>query len=120
MAPHSRYLVSAVMAAVAMVSCGDSEASKRRLVEAGNKYYQSGKYREASIIYRKVIQKDPRYGEAYYRLALNEMKAGRYGDALRALRRASELQPGNEDAHTRLGDLYLALYLSDPDASNSS
>ena len=114
MAPLSRNLTGAVLAAAVLVSCGDSEASKRRLLEAGNKYYQSGKYREASIIYSKVIQKDPKYGEAYYSLSLNEIKAGRYGDALRALRRASELQPENEDAHTRLGDLYLALYLSDP------
>jgi len=114
MTTHFRYLIGTVAAAVLLVSCGDSEASKRRLVETANKYYQNGKYKEASIIYRKVIQKDPRYGEAHYRLALNEMKAGRYGDALRALRRACELQPQNEDAHARLGDLYLALYLSDP------
>jgi tetratricopeptide (TPR) repeat protein len=95
-------------------SC-NTEASKRRLLEAGNKYYDNGKHKEASIIYRKLIQKDPLYGEAYYRLGKNELRLGRYADALRALRRASELQPANDDAHTQLGDLYLAIYTSDRD-----
>ncbi len=92
-----------------------SEASKRRLLETGNKYHSSAKYKEASIIYRKLIQKDPLYGEAYYRLGLNELKLGRYADAVRALRRASDLQPDNDDAHTQLGNLYLTIYLSDRD-----
>jgi len=101
--------------ALALASCaGDSEGSKRRLLETGNKYFDAGKYKEASLVYRKLINKDPRYGEAYYRWGLTELKQGRYQDALRALRRASELQPENDDAHAKLGDLYLAIYLSDP------
>lgn len=103
----------AVAALAALAGCGDSEASKRRLIETGNKYFSSGKYREASLIYRKVIQKDPRYGEAYYRLGLTDLRQGRVTEAIRALRRAVELQPDNDDAHAKLGDLYLTLYLYD-------
>ena len=99
--------------ALGLAGCGDSEAGKKRLLETGNKYYDSGKFKEASIIYRKVLQKDQRYGEAYYRLGLSEIKQGRYGDAVRWLRRASELQPDNNDAHSQLGDLYLTIYLAD-------
>lgn len=99
--------------ALGLTGCGDSEAGKKRLLETGNKYYDSGKFKEASIIYRKVLQKDQRYGEAYYRLGLSEIKQGRYGDAVRWLRRASELQPENNDAHSQLGDLYLTIYLAD-------
>ncbi|MCC6586955.1 MAG: tetratricopeptide repeat protein [Bryobacterales bacterium] len=98
---------------LALAACGDSEASKKRLLETGNKYYTAGKFREASIIYRKLIQKDPRFGEAYYRLGLNELRQGRPVDAVRALRRAVELQPDNDDAHAKLGDLYLMFYLND-------
>jgi tetratricopeptide (TPR) repeat protein len=101
------------VAVVVLAACTGSEAQKTRLVETGNKYYDAGKYKEASLIYRKAIQRDARYGEAYYRLGLNELKLGRFGDALRALRRAAELQPNNEDAHSKLGDLYLSVYLSD-------
>jgi tetratricopeptide (TPR) repeat protein len=96
-----------------LTSCGDSEASNRRLVETGKKYFANGKFKEASLIFRKAISKDARYGEAYYQLGLTQLKLGRYAQALGALRRASELQPENDDAHARLGDLYLAIYASD-------
>ena len=107
-------LAALLLSAVTLFGClGDSEAAKKRLLETGNKYYDTGKYKEASIIYRKVLQKDQRYGEAYYRLGLSELKQGRYGDSVRWLRRASELQPENDDAHAKLGDLYLTIYLAD-------
>ena len=107
-------IAALLLSMTALTGCfGDSEAAKKRLLETGNKYYDTGKYKEASIIYRKVLQKDQRYGEAYYRLGLSELKQGRYGDAVRWLRRASELQPENDDAHAKLGDLYLTIYLAD-------
>ncbi len=96
-----------------LAGCGDSESAKKRLLETGQKYFDNGKLTEASIIYRKAIQKDPRFGEAYYRLGLVELRRNNFGEALRSLRRASELQLDNDDAHTKLGDLYLAVYLSD-------
>lgn len=113
-ATHStikKFLAAATILMV--VACGSPETQKKRLLEAGNKYFKEGKFKEASIIYRKALQKDARYGEGYYRLGLSELRMGRYGEALRALQRASELQPENEDAHSRLGDLYLSIYLSD-------
>ncbi|MEZ5352328.1 MAG: tetratricopeptide repeat protein [Bryobacteraceae bacterium] len=110
-------IIVCAAAALALVGCsGDSEASTKRLLETGNKYYDSGKYKEASIIYRRLIQKNQKYGPAYYRLGLTELKSGRYGEAIQALRRASELQPENTDAHVKLGDLYLAAYMSNPRA----
>jgi len=106
-------MAALLLSVIGLAGCSDSEAGKKRLLETGNKFYDSGKYTEASIIYRKIIQKDQRYGEAYYRLGLAELKKGRYGDAVRWLRRASELQPENDDAHSKLGDIYLTLYLAD-------
>jgi len=94
-------------------ACASSDSQKTRLVETGNKFFETGKYKNASIVYRKAIQKDPRFGEAYYRLGLTELKLGRFADAMRALRRASELQANNDDAHSKLGDIYLSVYLSD-------
>ena len=56
-----------------LVGCNrDPEAAKQKLVETGNRYFENGKFKEASIIYRRAIQKDRRYGEAYYRLGLAE------------------------------------------------
>ncbi len=106
--------VLAIAGLLGLAACsGDSEAAKKRLLDTGNKFFKDAKYKEASIIYRKLLQKDARYGEAYYRLGLTELKQGRYGDAVRAFRRSSELQPENDDAHSKLGDLYLMIYLAD-------
>jgi tetratricopeptide (TPR) repeat protein len=97
-----------------LVACSDSESEKKRLIATGKKYYDSGKYKEASIIFRKAVQKDARFGEAYYQLGLTELKRNNFGDALRSLRRASELQPENDDAHSKLGDLYISVFAGDP------
>ncbi|MBC7294033.1 MAG: tetratricopeptide repeat protein, partial [Thermoleophilia bacterium] len=100
----------------ATVGCStDPEARKQRLLAAGNKYFEQGKYTEASIIYRRAIQQDRRFGEAYYRLGLTYLKLGQPQQAAGAFRRAIELQPGNADAYGQLIDLYLAAYLANPE-----
>ena len=52
-------------------------------------------------MYRNALKRDMRFGEAYYRSALAELKLGRLGEAARDLQRAVELQPENLDAHTQ-------------------
>lgn len=90
------------------------ETVKKNYIERGNEYFKNGKYKEASIMYRSALKKDLKYGEAYYRLGLSELRLGRPGDALRNLRRAYELQPDNVDAAKNLAELYLLAYISDP------
>lgn len=91
-----------------LASCNrDPKVQAQRQLENANKFFAKAKYREAAIMYKRAIQKDMRFGEAYYRLALTELKLQNYGDALRGLRRAVELQPNNTDAITKLADLYL-------------
>jgi len=85
----------------------DPKVQAQRQLEQANKFFARGKYKEAAIMYKRALQKDMRFGEAYYRLGLTELKLGGYGDALRWLRRAVELQPTNTDAITKLADLYL-------------
>lgn len=85
----------------------DPKVQAQQALENANKFFAKARYREAAIMYRRALQKDGRYGEAYYRLALTEMKLGDYGDAFKWLRRAVELQPTNTDAITKLADLYL-------------
>ncbi|MCP5111636.1 MAG: tetratricopeptide repeat protein, partial [bacterium] len=90
----------------------DPEVRKQRLVDTGNKYFEAGKHREASIIYRRAIQQDRRFGEAYYRLGLVAQRMGRLSEAIAAFTRATELQPENEDAFGKLADIYLMVYFS--------
>jgi tetratricopeptide (TPR) repeat protein len=85
----------------------DPKVQAQHDLEQGNKFFAKGRYKEATLMYRRGLQKDGRFGEVYYRLALTEIKLGNYGDAIKGLRRAVELQPTNTDAITKLADFLL-------------
>src|SRR5690349_3106512 len=106
--------VSALLLSLLLVSaCNrDPNVAKLKYVENGNRYYNNGKYKEAVIMYRNALKRDMRYGEAYYRAALAELKLGRVTDAARDLQRAVELEEKNLDAHTQLTNLYLTAYVA--------
>jgi tetratricopeptide (TPR) repeat protein len=102
-----------VLAALTIVACSrDPNVAKKRYLENGNKYFAKGKYKEASIMYRNALQKDQRYGLAYYHLALTDLKLGRVQNALGELRRAVELipkeQPEHLESEVRLAEVYIA------------
>jgi len=99
-----------------VASCSrDPKVQARRYVENGNKFYEKSKFKEASIMYRRALQKDLRFGDAYYRLALADIKLAAFGDAVRALRRAVELEPDNADAAVKLSDILLVAVNQDRD-----
>ena len=102
-----------VLLAILTLSCTrDPNVAKTRYLENGDKYFQKAKYKEASIMYRNALQKDQKFGDAHYRLALSELKLGKYPEAVRSLRRAIELlpvqRPEHQDASVKLAELYLA------------
>jgi tetratricopeptide (TPR) repeat protein len=104
----SRKLLLFVPLLLFMASCSrDPKAQAQRYTDTGNTFFNKGKYKEAAIMYRKALQKDLRFGEAYYRLGLTELKLGSYGGAASQLRRAVELQPNNADAAIKLADIFL-------------
>src|SRR5579859_417417 len=109
-----KQLLALLPALALLAACSrDPNVVKRKFVQSGNKYFQSGKYREASIMYRTALRKDPRFGEAYYREGQSQLKLGNLGLAVDNLRRALELIPDGTtriDARVKLGDL-LVLYL---------
>ena len=111
----SRKILPILPLLLIVASCNrDPRVQAQRYVDNGNKFYAKGKYKEAAIMYRKAIQKDLRFGEAYYRMGLTDMRMYAYGDAVRELRRAVELQPENADAATKLADIFLTASLHDP------
>lgn len=106
--------VTALLLLVSLTACNrDPNAAKKKYVENGNKYFKREKYKEALIMYRNALKRDLKYGEAYYRSALAELKLKRWGEAARSLQRAVELQPHNLDAHVQLANLFLNAYLGD-------
>lgn len=104
---------------LAMACSRTPQAESQRLVDNGNKFYGRSKFKEASIMYRRALAKDPKNGDAYYRLGLVSLKLQGWNDAARALRRAVDLQPNNADAATKLADLYWLSYVSKPEAGKS-
>ena len=93
---------------------------RERCLTNGNKYYQNGRYKEASILYRRALQLDPKSGEAYYRLGLVQLALRDYAGAARALERASSLDPSNEDATVRLAEIYIAAFVSNPRSNKTA
>lgn len=92
----------------------DPQAQKQKYLDSGNRYFNNAKYKEASIMYRRALKEDMRFGEAWYRLGLTELQTGRIVEALRALQRAVELQPDNIEAQAKVGEIYMGVYSADP------
>ncbi|MDX2180112.1 MAG: tetratricopeptide repeat protein [Bryobacteraceae bacterium] len=111
---YPQLLLLAALALFAGACNRDPKVQRQKYLESGNRYFNNSKFKEASIMYRRALQQDMRFGEAYYRLGLSELRLGRPVDALRALQRAVELEPDNQDAPAKLAELFLAAYTSNP------
>lgn len=108
-------LAAVALVFLAVAGCSrDPNVLKKKYVESGDKYFRSGKYKEASILYRKALAKDARYGDAYAKLAETEVRLGRYGEAVRAYQRAVDLMPQNTEIASKLASIYVAAYLANP------
>src|SRR5579871_3524775 len=92
---------------------GDPRVVSRKYLENGNRYFTSGKYKEASLLYRRALKRDARYAEAWYRLGLTNNQLGNYAEARKDFARAMDLDAGNTGAMVELGDLDLLFYASD-------
>jgi tetratricopeptide (TPR) repeat protein len=107
-------LIAVVMTILlGLTSCSrDPNVVKKRYLESGNKYFENGRYKEASIQYRNALKRDPKYGPAHYKLALVALQTKDISGAANSLIRAIELvppdQPDHWDAVVRLADLYMA------------
>jgi tetratricopeptide (TPR) repeat protein len=100
---------------VLLAACNtDPKVVSRKYVERGNTYFAQRKYKEASILYRRALNKDLRSADAWYRLGLVNAQLGGLAEARKDFSRAMELNPANLDAVVQLGDLDLAFYLLDP------
>ena len=107
---------SCVLALALMVSSCDRDPKVARVkyLNNGNKYFDRGKLKEASIMYRRALQKDLRYGEAWYRLGLTNLKLQDFVEARKDFLRAMDLDPSNLDAIVKAADLDLAVALVSP------
>ena len=116
-----RYLIIA-LTALSLISCNrDPNYLKQKYLDSGNKWFEKKRFREASIMYRKAIEKDRRFGAAYYHLALVDLQMQQVSNAYQSLRRAYDLlKPGTpeaDDATLKLAEIVLqsAQASKDPD-----
>jgi tetratricopeptide (TPR) repeat protein len=114
-----RYVCLALV--IVLTGCSrDPVAQSQRLVESGNRFFSKSKYKEASIMYRRALQKNQKNGEAYYRLGLTSLKLGQGNEAAGAFRRAMTLPPVNPDVPVKLADLYWLSYATSRGAAREN
>ncbi len=103
----------ALFVALTICAVGCSR-SAQQFVERGNQSFAAGKYEDATLNYRNALKKDPRSGEAYYRLALALLKTNKLSDAYQMLIQAVAFSPQNIPAKVQLADLSLNAYVQNP------
>src|SRR5579862_40716 len=113
-----RYLVLS-LAAITLVSCNrDPNYLKQKYLQNGNKYFDAGRFNEASIMYRKALEKDRKYGQAWYHLGLTQLKQGSVASAVESLRRADEGLPkgtaDSDDTILKLSEIYVVAAQAQP------
>ena len=109
-APNYMKPVLVSIAMFAVLFSGACTQSPEKLVAEANKYHDNKKYEEASILYQKVLAKDKKNADAYYRLGLNSLDQGKAGEAMAAFQKAVDLKPTNTDANVKLFEINLAYY----------
>lgn len=113
-------LFLAVLLLALLAGCNtDPKAACKKYVANGNKYFDRGQYKAASIMYRRALSKDMRYSDAWYHLGLASLRLGAPVDAHRAFLRATETDPNNMDAKVKLAEVDLVFYGLDPQSNRS-
>src|SRR5271170_5664867 len=97
-----------------LLFAGGCSRSAKSYMDSGKKYFDAGKYDDAIIMYKKAIQKEPKSGDAYYRLALAQLKAGKIPDAYQAFLSASTFSEDNTEIQSVFADFCFEIYLVDP------
>jgi tetratricopeptide (TPR) repeat protein len=99
---------------LALIACNtDPRVASRKYLRSGDAYFSQGKFKEASLLYRRALQKDPKCAEAWFQLGLVNNRLTNLADARKEFARAMDLDPANTAAIVRLGDLDLLFYAAD-------
>jgi len=111
---HKRIIAGITILIVFDSACGVGAV---QYIDRGNKFFESGRYADAEINYRKAVQKDPKLGEAYYRLGTVLLREAHADEAYKSLVVAAGSLPGRHDVAVALADASFAAYLRNPRAA---
>ncbi len=108
MSRSSRFSFVLISVALGAAACSQNvERAKRDFVARGDRYMSDGNAEAAIIEYRNALQKDPRFGEAYRKLASAEIDHGDLIEAVRAAKAGADLLPDVAEAQLEAGNLML-------------
>ena len=97
------------LAASLLVGCSrDPKVKRQKYLESGQRYFEAGKYQEASIQFSNAIEVDKGFADAHFRLGETLLKLGSPSNAYAELRKTVELQPDNYKARLLLASLLIA------------
>ncbi|HWR37620.1 MAG TPA: tetratricopeptide repeat protein [Clostridia bacterium] len=100
-------LVSCFIVLLCVTGCSrDPEKAKRRYLESGQRYMQQQKYSEAQIQFKNALKKDPKFVEAYFKLATAQIALKQWSDAYVTLQQALALDASRDDIRIELAKLY--------------
>ncbi len=96
-----------------LMACQDDESQIADHLSRGDAYLEDGKFAEAIIEFRIVLQTDPNDKEAHWGLAQAYLEDKRIREAFWELRETSRLDPENLDARFQFGNL--SIFAGDPE-----
>lgn len=89
-------IISLSLVFTLLTSCSsDPNVRKQKYFQAGQSYYDKGKYQESAIEYLNAIKIDSNFAQAHYQLAESYLKLQNARRALEEFQRTLELQPDN-------------------------
>jgi tetratricopeptide (TPR) repeat protein len=92
---------------LSLSGCHKAAEDVKDYLEKGVTYYKQGDYSKARLEFRNVIQIDKKQSSAFYHLALIDEKEQNWPGMFANLSQVVILDPKNDDAHLRLGRLFL-------------
>ena len=108
-------LSTAVLVLTSLQGCGwNPFGAKESYVRRGREFAAKGKFDDAELQFRKALQKDSQYGEAYLRYGQALKLENKIPEALYCLSRSVDLMPHSEEAKTELGRTAITSLLGNP------
>jgi tetratricopeptide (TPR) repeat protein len=92
-----------VAALILLASAASCSRSAKSYFDSGNQYFDQKKYKEAIVEYQNAIRKDPKFGEAYYKLAEALSETRNLQGAYQEYQRAADLLPASKEAQLKAG-----------------
>lgn len=106
---HFNLTLALALIAVLSISCSlNPAARKQKYVASGQRYFDGGKYSEASIEFLNAVKIDPNDAQAHSLLGKSYLKLQQWPRAYDELKRATELDPANYAMRFDLAKLLVA------------